>query len=127
VCQPQQREGVSLGDLHGAVGRPVVDHDDVQPGIVQHCQGVQAATEPLLLLVGAHDDRQRWPARAQVAQGTVGPAGHHPECWAVPPGGVLQAKGPRLDRIASDTPLVGKGEHGGPSAADLVDDVKLLA
>ena len=47
-----------LGDVGGAVGRPVVDHDDLDRVVIGE-QGGERVGDAGALVVGRHDDRDR--------------------------------------------------------------------
>ena len=54
VWQPER-----LDELPGAVGGPVVDHDDFEVGVVGSDQRAHGPLDPDGLVVGRHDDRDR--------------------------------------------------------------------
>ncbi len=118
-------EGAAARDLERAVRRAVVAHQDLNVGVGHPGEGVQARTEPPLLVVGTDHDRQRRPGRTDLDRLSPGPAGRHVERGpraAIQPG---QAEAPPDDRFRPDRPLVGPREHRGAGAARRVDQREL--
>ena len=114
--------GERLRDVRGAVGRAVVDDDEVEVGVVQGGRRDQALRDRGLRVVGADHHGHRRPLVRDVPHGAVVPGLSHLERRSGRAVGPGQAEPPLGDRVLAHVPLVGPGEHARPGDPALGGD-----
>src|SRR5579884_3285846 len=110
--------GVALGDFEGAVGRAVVDDDDLIVGVVELFERRQALVHRPLGVVRAHNDGDARIARQRRRQAGVAVIFRDGvECRLRAALPVDEPEIPVFDAVAAGKPLVGPGEDEGAGDA----------
>ena len=103
-------EREALSDLERAVGRAVIDDDDLVIGVVEGFERGEAGLHCALCIVGAHHDRDPGIARQRRRQHALVAAGDLVKGWLRPALPVDEAERPVFDLMSAGEPLIGPGK-----------------
>src|SRR5439155_10251732 len=112
----EQPNGMTPSNLRCPVARTVVDDDDLEVGIIQPPQRLQALGNRPRAVVGTEDDRDTWPALVVRERHDTIRGAHRRQRGLRPPLLVGETKGPVVNILPASIPLIGPRENKGAGA-----------